>query len=336
MDEIVTKPSADDIRRADAEFDSENGILEGALQELFGQYPHNTQPAQVLLKVTALNTFYSTQIPLYRESIPTIFDVAEHIVALGIDSDLERGNDGLVSRLAKTEVPRKKVYFYYSFATKYCSWHNPNAYPIFDSRVYAYLCHLVNHDCLDRFRQNDLWDYPNFKKVIQNFQERNQLGDFTFKDIDKFLYLQGTRVIGSKKKKETEPIGTEALLVPVPGQPGEMEWSIENYPTPQEAENSRKKFTDSAGWTPHRLCHPSQSLTSEAPAGAHGTVAARHVGTPSVDPTARLPAIRPDQKPVRETEDAHFHPGVGVRKRASGHWEVLVVQDLHRRIDSIR
>jgi len=220
MIEIVTKPSADDIRQADAEFDSENKILEEALQELFRQYPRNTQPAQVLLKVTALNTLYSTQIPLYRASIPTIFDVAEHIVTLGIDSDLERGDDGLVSRLAKTEVLCKKVYFYYSFATKYCSWHNPNAYPIFDSRVYAYLCHLVNNDCLDRFSQNDLWDYPNFKKVIEKFQERNRLGEFTFKDIDKFLYLQGAMVIGSKKKRETEPIETEPILVSVPGQPG--------------------------------------------------------------------------------------------------------------------
>jgi hypothetical protein len=27
-----------------------------------------------------------------------------------------------------------------------------------------------------------------------------------------------------------------------------MEVSIENYPTPEDFENSRKKFTDSAGW----------------------------------------------------------------------------------------
>lgn len=103
MDEIITtKPSADDITQADAEFDSENKILEEALKELFGQYPHNTQPAQVLLKVTALNALYSTQIPLYRKSIPTIFDVVEHIVTLGIDSDLKRGDDGLAGRILLT------------------------------------------------------------------------------------------------------------------------------------------------------------------------------------------------------------------------------------------
>jgi hypothetical protein len=221
MNEIVLKPSADDIRQAAAEFDSENQILEEALQELFGQYPHNTQRAQVLLKVTALNTLYSTQIPLFRESIPTIFEVAEHVVTLGIDSDLMRGNEGLVSRIAKTEVPLKKIRFNYSFATKYCSWHNPDAYPIFDGNVYAYLCHLVNHDCLDTFIQKDMWDYPTFKRTIEGFKERNQLGKFTFKDIDKFLYPQGRIVIRKKEKKETEPpeaetAETEPIFVPVP------------------------------------------------------------------------------------------------------------------------
>jgi len=251
MNEIIMNPSTDDVRRAGAQFDSDsnNKILEEALQELFGQFPQNTHLAQVLLKVTALNTLYSTQIPLYHETIPTIFEVAEHIVNLGIDSDLRRGVDGLVRSLATVEVPPKKVRFNYSFATKYCSWHNRNAYPIFDSRVYEYLCHAVNHGFLDSFRQKDLWVYAKFKAVIEQFQERNGLGEFTFKDIDKFLYLQGGVLVRRREKKEREPIQAEPILVPVPGQPGEMEWSIENFATPEAAETSRKKFTDSAGWT---------------------------------------------------------------------------------------
>jgi len=149
--------------------------------------------------------------PLYHETIPTIFEVAEHIVNLGIDSDLRRGVDGLVRSLATVEVPPKKVRFNYSFATKYCSWHNPEAYPIFDSRVYAYLCHLVNHGCIDRFIRNDMWDYPIFKRTIEGFKERNRLGEFTFKEIDKFLYLQGAIVIRGREKTTTEPSETGTL-----------------------------------------------------------------------------------------------------------------------------
>jgi hypothetical protein len=249
MDEVVTNPSPDDIRRAVAEFDSEEKVLEEAIRELFRHFPHNTQPSEVLLKATTVNTLYSTQIRLYSASIPTIFDVVDNIVSLGIDSDLERGDVGLVSRIARTEVPSKKTYTYYSFATKYCSWHNPKAYPIFDNRVYTYLCHLVNQKCLDKFVQNDCWDYPKFKMIIEGFQKRYGLEEFTFKDIDKFLYHQGWILYsGSMEKKEIEPIEEEAILVPVPGQPGELEPSIENYSTPEEAEESRKRWTDGGGW----------------------------------------------------------------------------------------
>ena len=191
MEEIVTKPSADDIRQADAEFDSENKILEEALQELFGQYPHNTQPAQVLLKVTALNTLYSTHIPLYSARVPTIFDVTDHLVNLRIDSDLRLGSPELVARIAKIQVSNKAGRYYYSFATKYCNWHNPTSYPIFDSRVVQYLWHLRSHNCLGKFRQSDLWDYPKLRGIVEEFQEKNGLRNFTFKEIDKFLYLQG-------------------------------------------------------------------------------------------------------------------------------------------------
>jgi hypothetical protein len=213
------------------------------------KYPYNTQTAQVLLKVTALNTLYSTQIPLYRASIPTIFDVVEHIVSIeDIDTDLAQGDDGLVARIARTEVPGKRARFYYSFATKYCSWHNPKAFPIFDSRVYGYLCHLMTHDCIDTFRKNDLWDYQIFKKVIEGFQKRNRLEDFTFKDIDKFLYFQGAMHMRRKENKETEPIEAEAILVPVPELADETEWRRLGYGSPEEAEAQREKWTSSAGW----------------------------------------------------------------------------------------
>lgn len=247
VDEVFTRPTAQNIRQAIAEFDADNRIIEDALRELLRQYPYNSSHSQVLLKATAINTLYSTQIRLYSETIPTILDIAEHITNLAIDSDLERGDDSVVSQIATVQMPSKKPRFYYSFATKYCSWHNPNSYPIFDNRVYTYLCHLVNEHCLDHFIQNDCWVYPKFKKIIEEFRERNRLGEFTFKDIDKFLYLQGSLLFSRKQNKQTEPIVTETILVPVPGQPGEMEWSIENYSTLEEAEESQKKWTDSGG-----------------------------------------------------------------------------------------
>jgi hypothetical protein len=217
MDRVVLKPNAGDIKEAGRQFDAENEVLEEALQELFRQYPNNADIPPVLLKVTALNTLYSTQIPLYNSRIPTIFDVAAHIVDLGIDSDLLAGSPELVNRIAKTAASGKAGRYYYSFATKYCSWHDPNSYPIFDSRVLAYLGHLRKSGCLRDFHQNDLWDYPQFKKIVIQFRDENDLRDFNFKQIDKFMYLQGAVLVGRKD----EPVEEEPILVPALDQPNE-------------------------------------------------------------------------------------------------------------------
>jgi hypothetical protein len=63
MNEAVMNPCPTDIERACEQFDADNKVLEAALGELFRQFPRNTDPAHVFLKVTALNALYGTQIP---------------------------------------------------------------------------------------------------------------------------------------------------------------------------------------------------------------------------------------------------------------------------------
>jgi hypothetical protein len=246
MNEIVMKARADDVKKAGAQFDLENKDIEEALQDLFKRYPDNSSITHVLLKATTLNFFYWTQIRLYSARTPTILEVAHHIASLRIDSDLRLGSPELVGRIAKIQVPEKEARFYYSFATKYCSWHNPNSYPINDSRVRLYLSYLRDHGCLNRFSEAALWDYPVFKRIVEDLREKNDLQNFTFKEIDKFLYLQGGKLLMGRSERKVEE--DETILVPVPGQAGEMEWSVENYSSLEEAELSRKKFTDSSGW----------------------------------------------------------------------------------------
>jgi len=203
----------------------------------------------VLLKVTALNTLYSTQIPLYSRRIPTILDVANHIVDIKVDSRIALGDPQVVYDISKIDVPGKERRYYYSFATKFCSWHAQDSYPIFDSRVLAYLCHLRRNGRLDKFDQIDPWKYSKFKDIVMEFRDKNSLGEFKFKQIDKFLYLQGGILIDDKVRKKRELKEEEPILAPALEQAGEMEWSVENYGSPEEAELSRRKFTDPDGWS---------------------------------------------------------------------------------------
>ena len=132
------------VREAVDEFDRENEAVEQALEELFRQYPRNEDLRHVVLKVTALNSLYSTQIPVYGQRIPDVLDVARqiHRNSQEIDSALVDGSacsPGIVGTIASLKVPGRQNRCYYAFATKYCSWHKPKLYPIWDSRVDRYL-----------------------------------------------------------------------------------------------------------------------------------------------------------------------------------------------------
>ncbi|MGB8258896.1 MAG: hypothetical protein WCE75_01035 [Terracidiphilus sp.] len=249
MKEVLLDPTPKDIRDAGSQFDKDNGVLEEALGDLFRTYRDNTQPAQVFLKVTALNALYSTQIPLYSTRIPTTRDVANHIVDIKVDSRIAQGDPQVVYDISKVDVPGKERRYYYSFATKFCSWHAQDSYPIFDSRVLAYLGHLRRNGRLGKFGQIDPWIYSKFKGIVMEFCEKNGLGEFNFKKIDKFLYLQGGILIDGNERKKRELKEEEPILAPALEQAGEMEWSVENYGSPEEAELSRKKFTDPGGWS---------------------------------------------------------------------------------------
>ena len=112
---------------------------EKALNKLFWDlYKSNNDIVDVLAKVAILNDFYST-------NIFDTYTVAKHIVDLDIDERLEQGDLTLVKDIACVEIKSKNKYLY-SFATKYCSHHYEEKYPIFDSYVRKVLIYFRNKD----------------------------------------------------------------------------------------------------------------------------------------------------------------------------------------------
>jgi hypothetical protein len=188
MKPVVRRPSAELVQEAIDKFDRDNSVIEEALNELFGQYPGNANLPQVLLKVVSLNRLYSTQ-------IFAVMDVARHIHenATEIDSGLSAGSPLVVQTIGRVTIGLTgKLRYNFSFATKYCSWHNRTAYPIWDSRVDKYLWRLQKQDNFAPFftRNAHLWDYPKFVEVMCAFREFYALDSFTFKDTDKFLWSE--------------------------------------------------------------------------------------------------------------------------------------------------
>ncbi|MBP3919714.1 MAG: hypothetical protein J6I50_11170 [Clostridia bacterium] len=153
---------------------------EAALDKLFFHLaPQNRDVADILLKVSTLNDFYST-------NIFSVFPVAEHILALNIDERLAQGDPGLVDDI-KTVNERS----HYSFATKYCSHHKPLEYPIFDSYVQQILKHFRNQDGFCEFKDSELKEYSRFKQIILTFRKYYGLTQFNLKEIDQYLWQLG-------------------------------------------------------------------------------------------------------------------------------------------------
>jgi hypothetical protein len=186
MSTLLQTPSVETVRSACERFDRENHLIEQTLSELFQQYPHNEDLRHVLLKVVAVNSLYHT-------CIYALDTVARHIHshASEIDAALEAGSHEIVDKIAKVKV-QGKVHNFFSFATKYCSWHQPEKYPIYDSRIDTYLWNLQQQNAFaTAFHHPHLWDYPKFHGIVVTFRDSHGLSEFTFKEIDKFLYLQG-------------------------------------------------------------------------------------------------------------------------------------------------
>jgi hypothetical protein len=180
---LLPRPSVEEIDRAVAEFAHENGSDEWLLTELFCKYPTNDSFQHVLLKTKVLNLLYGTR-------VLAINLVAEHITRLGIDADLNVGTLDAVDRIARVRIGKKERNNF-SFASKYCSWHRPDFYPIYDTYVEESLWQYKTKDGFTDYKRSHDYRYPEFKTRIDKFRDHYGLNSVSYKQLDAFLYRVG-------------------------------------------------------------------------------------------------------------------------------------------------
>jgi hypothetical protein len=154
-----------------------------AIDLVFDRWPENSDRPQVLAKVTVLNALYGTR-------IFDVYPVVDRILSLKLDDRLRSGDETIVDDVAHVKLGgRTRVLL--SFASKYCAWHQPKQFQIFDSRVVRTLCEYRKAYSFGGFTRYGLRDYPTFARVIGQFRNFFGLNHFTRKEIDKFLWLEG-------------------------------------------------------------------------------------------------------------------------------------------------
>ena len=117
--------------------------------------------------------------------------MAKHIVELNIDERLEKGDVTLVNDIAIRKLADGKTKNFYSFASKYCSHHRPDAYAIYDSYVDRILRYYRNVDSFCEFEDSDLKDYEKFTKILYSFRDFYDLGKYNLKQLDRYLWQLG-------------------------------------------------------------------------------------------------------------------------------------------------
>ena len=191
---IPTPSKKEVIKYLDKWNNLENYVLqEQSLDKLFFEiYPKNTDIRDILIKASSLNDFYST-------NIYSIFPVAKHICQLNIDEQLNNFDETLVNDIALIELNGKERNFY-SFATKYCSHHNPFEYPIYDAYVEKILLYFCKQDNFSNFKKDDLKDYKKFKQTLLDFKKYYDIDEYNLKEIDKYIWQLGKEYFPKKYK----------------------------------------------------------------------------------------------------------------------------------------
>ena len=175
----------------------ENYVLqESALDKLFFRtYPENKDINDILIKASSLNDFYST-------NIFSIFPVAKHIQKLNIDKRLKNFDESLVNDIANVTINGTQKNFY-SFATKYCSYHFPKNYPIYDSFVEKVLLYFQKRDKFYEFKKENLKNYSRFKNILIQFKKFYGIDEYNLKDIDRYIWQLGKEYFPKNYKKKT-------------------------------------------------------------------------------------------------------------------------------------
>jgi hypothetical protein len=185
--------------------DKDNVSYFKAVQQTFDAHPKNVNMTDVALKFAVLNELYSTHIMATYKMISHILKLATEE---NLDNLLKSGDPAAVEKIRKghrilgTNKKRKnkKQYDFYSFATKYCHFSNPNGYSIYDQYVDRALMRFRKDKDVQFFDQNDLYHAASFIKIIDNVKKKANFSDY--QQLDRALWIYGKRLERSAKRKK--------------------------------------------------------------------------------------------------------------------------------------
>lgn len=162
---------------------------EKAIFRLVENFKDSTNFENILLKVIAIDSLYSTRVRKVDKLAEAISRLAD------INEMLENGNYKIVEKIAGCGVR-----YEYSFATKYCYFHNPQTFPIYDRYVVEALKYYGSHILYEKLKVGSLrTDYREYVNRLDHFMELFYL-EQDYGKLDKYLWLVGRAIIKGEGK----------------------------------------------------------------------------------------------------------------------------------------
>lgn len=209
MDKNLVNDINEALRKYKQDVEYENYRKEEQLViEIFNKYKRNTDEDEksVLLKICVLDNLYSTNLKKFGGKHDGIYEVTKHIVKLNIDNELQNRSLDIIDKISIFKNSEGKETKIYSFATKYCFFHNPEFYIIYDRFVADSLLDLnkeynfYNHE----ISKDKLKCYRTFHEIFKQFKSLEGLKNFSNRELDNFLWITGREKAQKDKKRKNQ------------------------------------------------------------------------------------------------------------------------------------
>lgn len=192
---VVAVPTSEHLVTLSKQFEEgDEGVKDKALRLVYGAYPKNERVEEILSKVALLDNLYRTCL-LGKE-----VEMARHILQQNTNSEIDRGIlEGDLSVIGRI---RDGAQDNYSFASKFLSFHNPNAFPVFDNKVDKLIHGWRGNLGLPMDLVPDaLRNYPTYRGILVMLMGKFKLQDLGFKKFDQALWMYAKETEESKCKR---------------------------------------------------------------------------------------------------------------------------------------
>jgi len=157
----------------------------------------NNDKSTMLIKIILVDSLYNTNLSKTMSAIELVEQLFKKNQESKLDEYIQQGNLEAIEII--TDIAPKNIL---SFASKFCHFHNKNAFPIYDS----YACIALKK----LFGYKDKRKYSEFANHINKIKQK--FGTNDLERIDTFLWLYGLKLELDKDKKNINKEVTELYL----------------------------------------------------------------------------------------------------------------------------